>query len=773
VSAPASVVQRVTTAIVAGVRAQGSVPPAGEQAIAQLQLMAHQVDAAANATAWDARLDDWVAALQVLGAALGQSQQQLFVSAIARRLPPIPGFAALPLPADPTTVVSGLQKSVSLGPVEVGVSLPSAIERFEFDPNVTQSIGVLPPTGASLAVNAGVIHGNGALDFQESPLRLAGSFGVKLGTIDVFAFGILERTDASFALLLLLGARFVPAIELSFGFSIGGVGGLIGINRRADSDALRARLASGAVVDALFPANPTQSAPAILGTLGAIFPAAAGSFVVGPTLQLAWLKIGAAAFAQVDLGLFIELPGPSRIVLIGRAQAELPGTGSAILHLRLDLLGIVDFQQKIVSFDASLVGSHVLQTFRIAGDAAFRYHWGPGPYSVLTVGGFYPGFNPAPAVLPPLRRASIALNPGISVGLTLRAEAYFAVTTSSFQLGGRIEALMGIGKVGLAGWIQLDAIVQFAPFSFHLEGTLGFAVRVGSRSFGEMDVHLVVDGPGPVVVRASVEIDVLFFDISVSHTFRLGSGAGPPARQSDLRAALVEELGRLTNLRAENGDDPHVVQAPGPVTDMALLSPVGRLIWSQARAPLGTPIQKVDGIPFGSTTVGAGGPPVPVSRTATVTGVSQKDQTYEWFSPGAFRARTNSQALAQSSYEEQLSGVVLGFEQARPDGDDHAIEFEERYRTDPPNQFAPQIGASILIPSILDRAVEGRTSAPRIDDRSALVTVQREQWVTHNGAVSSPATSETAAHAIAKPAQDGLSAVVAAPEIDVVSLGVI
>ena len=363
----------------------------------QLQIAAHQVDAvAADAATWTTRLDDWLAKLDTLGTALGQNRQQLFLSAIARRLPPIPGFSALPLPADPTTLVGGLQKSVSVGPVEVGVSLPSAIERFDLDPNVTRSIGILPPTGASLAVKAGVIHGSGALDFQENPLRLAGSFGVKLGTIDVFAFGILERADASFALLLLLGARFAPAIELSFGFSISGVGGLIGINRRADSDALRARLASGAVIDALFPADPTHSAPAILGTLGAIFPAAR---------RRVHRRADAPARLAEDRHRRVR-PGrprpvhraarPSRIVLVGRVQAELPYTGSAILHLRLDVLGIVDFQQKVMSFDASLVGSHILQTFRIAWRRRVPLPLGAGRLHRADGRRLLPGVQPVP-----------------------------------------------------------------------------------------------------------------------------------------------------------------------------------------------------------------------------------------------------------------------------------------------------------------------------------------------------------------------------------------
>ena len=72
--------------------------------------------------------------------------------------------------------------------------------------------------------------------------------------------------------MAVLGIRFRPGIQLGFGFELTGVGGLVGYHRRADPDALRARLGSGAAGDVLFCDDPVANAPALLGDLDALFP---------------------------------------------------------------------------------------------------------------------------------------------------------------------------------------------------------------------------------------------------------------------------------------------------------------------------------------------------------------------------------------------------------------------------------------------------------------------------------------------------------------------
>ena len=50
-----------------------------------------------------------------------------------------------------------------------------------------------------------------------------------------------------FSLVVVIGVHFMPKIELSFGFTLSGIGGLLAIERRLDSDALRRGIREGAV----------------------------------------------------------------------------------------------------------------------------------------------------------------------------------------------------------------------------------------------------------------------------------------------------------------------------------------------------------------------------------------------------------------------------------------------------------------------------------------------------------------------------------------------
>ena len=64
---------------------------------------------------------------------------------------------------------------------------------------------------------------------------------------------------------------------------------------------------------------------------------------------------------------FIELPGPTRVVLLGSAHAEIQRDGRSYLTIRVDILGDIDLRAKTVAFDAVLVDSHLLGTLDLTG----------------------------------------------------------------------------------------------------------------------------------------------------------------------------------------------------------------------------------------------------------------------------------------------------------------------------------------------------------------------------------------------------------------------
>src|SRR5207248_11506938 len=84
-----------------------------------------------------------------------------------------------------------------------------------------------------------------------------------------------------FALLILITAEFTP-IQLGFGFTLNGVGGLLALNRTLDTEALRAGVRTGAVSSILFPEDVVANIIRIISDLKTLFPIAQDHLIIGP-----------------------------------------------------------------------------------------------------------------------------------------------------------------------------------------------------------------------------------------------------------------------------------------------------------------------------------------------------------------------------------------------------------------------------------------------------------------------------------------------------------
>ena len=535
-----------------------------------------------------------------------------------------------------TATASGLGAGVllrfqrgNLGPVDLG---------FEF----------LPPTGLGLAIGAGPISGGGFLGYDPATGRYSGLFQVRAGTIGIGATGLLDTrlpSGPGYSLLVLLRATF-PAIEVGFGFALTSVGGLLALNRSVDVDALRARLASGTAGRILAPEDPVRNAPVLLADLGTVFPATPGVVVVGPTMQLVWAEL-----VRFDVGVFIELPGPRRVVLLGTALAVIdnPAGGRPLLQLRLDIVGELDLQKQTIAFDAVLIDSNLLEIFDLTGGAAFRFSYGAEPYVVLTAGGFFPGYSPAPLVFP-ASLTRLALTRGSpSDTLYLRFEGYFAVTTNTLQFGAAVQVIINLDPFNIQGMLSFDTLLQRDPFHFTVDIHASVHVRWRGHNIGGLDLSGELSGPGPVIFHGKVSFDILFFTISFEETFTLGELAGAAADAvADVLGVLAGELAAPGNVHALAAIDPWVTHAPAPSGGPPDISPVGQLVWAQRRAPLELLLQKVDGMPVTEpATIHASGPQV-----------SGPDQ--DWFAPGAFITLSDAEALSTPSFERLQSGVRIG-----------------------------------------------------------------------------------------------------------------
>jgi hypothetical protein len=624
-----------------------------------------------------------------------------------------------------------------LGPLEVLVERIGLAAALDFPAGggnlgpAQLGLGFRPPAGLGASLDAGPIRGGGYLAVDPGGNRYAGVLHLRLSFVAVTAYGIVEQAPGGgLSFVAVLGIRFWPGIQLGFGFALTGVGGLVGLNRRADTDLLRERLASGAAGNVLFCDDPVASAPALLGDLAAFFPAAAGTFVAGPTLQISWL----APIVRLDVAVLIELPGPSKVVILGSVKV-LIGLDEqvALLYLRMDFLGVLDFQQRLVSLDAHLVNSHALGIFRLTGGMAFRLSYGDNPYVLLSIGGFHPRFDPGPLNVPAIPRVGAALDVSVVARVYLRLEMYTAFTSNTLQLGARVEAGLELGPISAHGYLSFDALIQFRPFAFDIEFTAGFSVEVFGVSLCGVDISGRLSGPGPLVVHGEATVRLLLAKVSGSVTVELGGSGGDRVEPvPSIVRAMEPELSRVANLRAE-GADPGVVQRPGQPVSGVLLSPVGSLVWEQKRAPLDTLVDRFEGAPLaGSHQLQLDPPP----------GWAAGEER-DWFSPGRFTSLdlAASQTMNNATFQQLRSGLRVGSggDRLAPNPVTYQPRINVIKRPVLGSRFAAAVGSYLT--GALAAALDTRAGTPAVRPGPPTVSVAAETFdvVGAGGAVTAAA----------------------------------
>src|SRR5262249_40153604 len=170
-------------------------------------------------------------------------------------------------------------------------------------------------------------------------VSLAEKVQVKIiGVIDT----VLPDGSRGFSFLLIITFDF-PPIQLGFGFTLNGVGGLGGVNRTMNPDALHAGFRAHTLNSVLFPPDPIANAPQIITNIENFFPPAEGRYLFGPMLELGW---GTPTLITLAIGVILEVPDPVRLVLLGLIDAGLPTMDAALVELHIDVLGVMDFGAK-------------------------------------------------------------------------------------------------------------------------------------------------------------------------------------------------------------------------------------------------------------------------------------------------------------------------------------------------------------------------------------------------------------------------------------------
>ncbi|MEO8513358.1 MAG: DUF6603 domain-containing protein [Ignavibacteria bacterium] len=545
-----------------------------------------------------------------------------------------------------------------LGPLQfvvqgIGISLQLVFDGGNAGPFGIE-LGFKPPNGIGLSIDTGVVKGGGYLylDFEKGEYMGALELEVQ-NMFSLKAIGIIntKMPDGSdgFSLLIIITAEFSP-IQLGFGFTLNGVGGLLGLNRTTKVEILREGVKTGTIKSILFPEDVVANINRIVSDLKQVFPIYEGHFIVGPMAKIGW---GTPSLVTLELGLLLELPEP-RIIILGVLKLVLPTEDADILKLQVNFLGVIDFENKYISFDASLFDSRLL-IFTLTGDMALRISWGSPAVFILSVGGFHPAFTEAPPDLQNMTRLTISLLSGENPRITI--QAYFAITSNTVQFGAKAELYAEACGFNVWGYIGFDVLFQFEPFKFIAEIYAGLALREGTNVLMGIRLRGSIAGPTPWDVEGEASFTILFFDITIH--FHETWGDGPGAIETDKINVLELLKTEFNDSRNWKADLPatsnlHVtIKKIEPPEDSIVVHPSGVLSFSERLVPLDYTINKFGNkVPDGADRFSISDIKSDTLNMASVT-------LKELFAPANFTEMSDTEKISRKSFESMNSGFEV------------------------------------------------------------------------------------------------------------------
>ena len=470
-----------------------------------------------------------------------------------------------------------------------------------------------------------------------------------------------------------------PPIQLGFGFTLNGVGGLGGVNRTMNTDALHAGFRAHTLNSVLFPPDPIANAPQIISNIENFFPPAEGRYLFGPMLEIGW---GTPTLITLAVGVILEVPDPIRLVLLGLIDAGLPTTEAALIELHIDVLGILDFGAKTLSIDGSLYDSRVL-IFSLAGDLALRLSWGDNPNFLFSLGGFNPHFSTAGLDVPQMHRLSVSIGDGDNPRIS--ANSYFAVTSNSLQFGSNVEAYASAAGFTIHSYLGFDVLIIFSPFSFEFDFSAGFDVSFEGVSLCGLSVNGIFSGPRPWHLHGDATIDVFFFSVSASLDISWGDSTPAILPQKpvlpDLLAAFQDARNWSTAL-PDRTTQAVTLSTPKPDDNTLRVHPMGSLSVRENVVPLDLQITR-----YGNATPSDGN--FFSISDVQIDGHEESKQNFQdYFAAGQFLALSDADKVSRPSFERYDAGINIGSSEIVSGADaPRTVTYEERY-IDVPTAFS-------------------------------------------------------------------------------------
>lgn len=608
------------------------------------------------------------------------------------------------------------------------------------------SLGFKPPNGLGLLLDATVVKGGGYLYIDPAKGEYAGVLELKIDLpavkIGIKAIGVLttKMPDGSdgWALLLLIYGQF-PPIQLSWGFTLTGLGGMIGLQHGVSIDALISGMSSGVLDDILFPANPVADAPRIINRLRTVFPVTPRALVLGPMVEIGW---GTPNIVTIRMGVLLQLDNAlgqgdqpisfSRVAILGQVLAQLPPGVKAdltVLKLLVDFVGSIEVNPFRIGFVARLRDSYAGKKplkIDFGGMLVVQAVFGDRPSFVIAAGGFHPDFRDIPPGLPsPIDRLFAAFPINV---LKIRIEAYFAVTPASIQAGANASLKAGLGPVDIEAKLGFDAICYLVPsFRFDVKIYGSASLKFKGHNLAGIAFEFRLEGPGRWRARGFGKFSILFWDIEVPFDESWGENVQVEQQSTSAQALIAGELQSPGNWTAQMpiGIDPLVNIARIDGGEKLLAHPLGTLTFTQNALPFDLELQRIGAnriegqTRFGITEGYIGNP----SASQPATPLQQH------FALGEYRDLSDAEKLSNPSFQSLTAGARFGSTAysagaAAPDQD---LDYETLYLEPEPElkfpfsriRFRERAVMAVGMDAIRKQARQGAAafSALRTDDR--------------------------------------------------------
>jgi hypothetical protein len=526
------------------------------------------------------------------------------------------------------------------------------------------ALGFKRPNGIGISVNAEIARGGGYLYVDPVNNEYAGALELKFGELSIKAIGLLSDAKEGWSLLVMLYGQVTPPVP-SPGWTLYGIGGVVGIQRGIDETKLAQAIKTKAFDDILFPDNPVADAPRIISELRSFFPFSARSVTIGPMFDIGY---GAPRFIFIRVAIIVQVNNVlnnigspsnwslSRIVLVGQLRVELGPTKEkptvTLVKLVVDILGFWDRDQKKYGFFATLRDSKIA-TIDITGGLLVYGQYGDDEKFILAAGGFNPRFKDIP---PEASAAVDRLGSSFKVGrFALKMTGYFAITPGTIQAGFDFQAKASIGPVGISGELGLDVIVYRDPHThFAADFKFSAAITYHGHDLAGVKVSGSIEGPGAWHITGKVTFSILWWDISKSFDESWGHGDDVVLARTNVAALLAAEMSRTANWSTTlpSATEVMVTLAPNVGETSPVAHPFARLAFSQTVVPFGLTLDK-----YGDTAVDG---PNRFEISGVKVGESTNDSptdAREHFARAQYLDVSEEDKLTKPSFEPMTAGV--------------------------------------------------------------------------------------------------------------------